>query len=78
MPENNRENYAFWTSKVDEALAPIADKDTTGSAIDETGLASTVGRLMGCTRLPYGPEFMKWKEANKVLPEETDEPLIKL
>ncbi|CAN9145526.1 unnamed protein product [Alternaria alternata] len=74
MPENNRENYAFWTSKVDEALAPhIADKGYDWEYhIDETQLL--LWKINGVyAPTLYSPEFMKWKEANKVLPRETDE-----
>ncbi|KAH6638723.1 putative oxalocrotonate tautomerase [Boeremia exigua] len=70
----DRQNYAYWTSQIDAALAPhIAEKGYDWEYhVDETELL--LWKINGVyAPTLYSPEFMKWKEANKVLPRETDE-----
>ncbi|KAJ8112835.1 hypothetical protein OPT61_g4891 [Boeremia exigua] len=73
MPEN-RQNCARWTSQIDAALAPhIAEKGYDWEYhVDETELL--LWKINGVyAPTLYSDEFMKWKEANRVLPRETDE-----
>lgn len=68
MPENNRENYALWTSTTDETLAPhIADKGRDWEYhIDETGLL--LWKINGVyAPTLYSPEFMKCLNEEKTM-----------